>query len=606
MSARPAPSMLGPITPPASARAGILGRVFTFANADGGLSSGNGPRAGALPHARRRTMRYYGFMRFPFPSLLAAALPVFLAVQPLAAKPHVGVYYYPWYAGKNWNQNGFLRGNTRMNIPPLIGTYDNVTDKTTVKQHIEWSTNFGIDTWICSWWGPDSYQGKAILNNVAPSMVGTNLTFCLFYETSTFYGDNWTFGATAVQLFYDHVKYMRDNFFSHPNYWKIGGKPVVVVYLSRQMQGDYVTALDRVRKDFNVFLIGDDFHFGPAEPERHKHWDAITIYNSHGLKTYDGYPQTTGFIEGAKQNFRNHKKALAGSTTLLMSNAIPGYNDRAQRLASNNYPIPRRMAADSGEGTTFDHMLQMAIPEGDSAVGTAICSWNEWWEDSEIEPSVVSPPTNKDGTTDFTYSKGYMYEGYGATLLKMVLDRAGRNAAVAPSLALSEPLPGNAWARGAKQTINWKHGGIIYYVKLEYQTTAGWTRIATQIENSGSYAWTVAADAALPVKVRVSTVEGVTWSTGDAAPVAAPGSAPATGPRIRALGRGYRFDGLAGITGVEVHDIAGHLTRRLSASADAVDWDGTDAAGRRLVPGVYVARFSGEERTFARPLAIRP
>ena len=571
----------------------ITGRVY-ICNRWRGLKFRQPPAAKRKARAGGGAAQYFGDMRFPFrPRLSIPFAAALLAAGMAVAKPHVGVYYYPWYAGKNWNQNGFLRGKTRMDIPPLIGTYDNVTDKTTVRQHIEWSTNFGIDTWICSWWGPDSYQSNAILKNVAPNLAGTNVTFCLFYETSTFYGDNWTFGATEVQRFYDHVKYMRDNFFSHPNYWKVGGKPVVVVYLSRQMGGDYATALDRVRKDFNVFLIGDDFHFGPAEPARHKNWDAITIYNSHGLRTYDGYPQATGFIDGAKQNFRNHKKALAGSTTLLMSNAIPGYNDRAQRLASNNYPIPRRMAADSGEGTTFDHMLQMAIPEADSAVGTAICSWNEWWEDSEIEPTVVSPPTSKDGTADFTYSKGYMYEGYGATLLKFLLGRAGRNADVAPTLTLTDPLPGNAWAKGAKQTITWKHGGIIYYVNVEYQTAAGWTRIATQIENSGTLAWTVAADAVVPVKVRVSTVEGVTWSTGDAAPVASPGERLRAHPGCRVVGAGYRFEGLAGIDAIEVVGMGGKVLRSLPADKDAVSWDGDDAAGRPLPPGVYAVRFRG-------------
>ena len=172
--------------------------------------------------------------------LWAALLAAFPVLAGTAAAQPVSVYYYPWYSGANWDQNKFLRGKNRMDIPPLIGTYDNVVNKVTAKQHIEWSTNFGIDNWICSWWGPNSYQSNAILHNIMPNLIGTNLTFCLFYETSGFYGSNWTFGPTEVQLFYDHIKYMNDNFFSHPNYWKIGGKPVVVVYLSRQMAGSYV------------------------------------------------------------------------------------------------------------------------------------------------------------------------------------------------------------------------------------------------------------------------------------------------------------------------------------------------------------------------------
>jgi glycoprotein endo-alpha-1,2-mannosidase len=516
----------------------------------------------------------------------------------------ISVYYYPWYSGANWNPSNFLRGKNRMDIPPLMGTYDNVVNKVSVRQHVEWSTNFGVDNWITSWWGPDSYQSKAILNNVMPNLLGTHVTFCLFYETSAFYEGRWQFGATEVQLFYDHIKFMNDNFFSHPNYWKINGKPVVVVYLSRQMTGSYAEALKRVRADFNVFLIGDDFHFGPAEPERHKNWDAITIYNSHGLKTYDGYPQNTGFIEGARQNLRKHKQAVASFGTQLMSNAIPGYNDRAVRLESNNYPIPRKVHPDSAEGSTFGQMLSMGIQEGDTAVGTAICSWNEWWEDSEIEPTVVSPPSSKDGTTDFAYSKGYAYEGYGPTLLKMILARAGRNADVAPALNILEPALVNTWTAGSAKTITWSHVGIVYYVNLEYLSNGSWVRIATQIENTDSYKWTVPADATIPVKIKVSTVEGVTVSTTGVTSVGAPKDGIALSPRIQSLGGAILFSHLLGVEEITILDLAGRVEKRILINGEGVSWDTRDGRGIPVPQGLYQVRFSGPGKSLSKALSV--
>src|SRR6187549_2581797 len=93
---------------------------------------------------------------------------------PAAADVQVSAYYYPWYAGAEWNPSNFLRGKNRMDIPPLIGTYDNATVKVAVRQHIEWATNFGIDNWIASWWGPGAYQSNAILKNLMPNLAGTN------------------------------------------------------------------------------------------------------------------------------------------------------------------------------------------------------------------------------------------------------------------------------------------------------------------------------------------------------------------------------------------------------------------------------------------------
>jgi hypothetical protein len=521
-----------------------------------------------------------------------------------AAAAQVSAYYYPWYAGANWNQSNFLRGKNRMDIPPLIGTYDNATGKVAVKQHIEWATNFGIDNWIASWWGPGAYQSNAILKNLMPNLAGTNVTFCLFYETSAFYDGKWTFGAAEVQLFYDHIKHMNDNYFSNPNYWKIGGKPVVVVYLSRQMNGAYAEALTRVRKDFNVFLIGDDFHFGPPDPARHKNWDAITIYNVHGISTFDGYPKTTGFVEGSRSNFQKHKKAIAVNGTKFMANAIPGYNDRAVRLSADHYPIPRRVAADSAEGSTFNQMLGMSLEEGDADLGTAICSWNEWWEDSEIEPTVVSPPTDKDGTVGMDYSKGYKYEGYGATLLKMILARAGRNATVAPALAVQEPGVQNAWARGAAQTIAWTHAGIIYYVNLEYWNGTAWTRIATQAENTGSFKWTVAADAALPVKVRVTTVEGVTIGLAGGTPVRDAHGTFARNLAIRSADGRVSFGHLDGIREIGILDAAGRALASLQVRDAELVWDGRSASGAPVPAGAYRARFTGPGAAIVKPFAL--
>lgn len=541
--------------------------------------------------------------------LQGMVLGLFLLVPGAAPKPHISVYYYPWYSGANWNQGNFLRGKNRMDIPPLMGTYDNVVNKVSVKQHIEWSTNFGIDNWIASWWGPDSYQSNAILNNVMPNLVGTKVTFCLFYETGGFYANRWSFGPTEVQLFYDHIKYMNDHFFSHPNYWKINGRPVVEVYLSRQMSGSYVDALNKARADFNVYFIGDDFHFGPPEPDRHKNWDAITIYNSHGIKTYDGYPQATGFVEGARQNLRNHKKAIASFPTRLMSNVIPGYNDRAVRLANDNYPIPRRVAADSGEGSTFGQMLDMGIQEGDSLLGTAICSWNEWWEDTEIEPTIISPATNKDGTTDFTYSKGYAYEGYGPKLLNMILAKAGRNADVAPALSLMEPALANAWTAGSARTITWSHSGTIYYVNLEYQGIApagSWVRIATQIENTGTYKWTVPADAAMPVKIKVSTVEGVTYSTTGVASVGNARDARPLAPQILTQGGSIAFSHLLGIRKITILDLSGRVERDIPVAGDRVEWDSRNGHGIAVPRGIHQALFSGPGVSMAKTLAITP
>jgi hypothetical protein len=66
----------------------------------------------------------------------------------------------------------------------------------------------------------------------------------------------------------------------------------------------------------------------------------------------------------------------------------------------------------------------MAIPYIDDSLN-AICitSFNEWHEDTQIEPTIITDPVNvdKDGTTVMT--DGYFYRGYGTGYLDLVREK---------------------------------------------------------------------------------------------------------------------------------------------------------------------------------------
>jgi hypothetical protein len=109
----------------------------------------------------------------------------------------------------------------------------------------------------------------------------------------------------------------------------------------------------------------------------------------------------------------------------------------------------------------------------------------------------------------------------------------------------------------------------------------------------------------LPVKVRVSTVEGVTFDSGDPAAIGAPGRSAAQGPRMRVVGGVYRFEGLKGIAAIELRDLNGGLVRRLSAYAESMVWDGTDSGGRPAPPGVLSCIFLDRSGRKASALAVR-
>jgi hypothetical protein len=61
-----------------------------------------------------------------------------------------------------------------------------------------------------------------------------------------------------------------------------------------------------------------------------------------------------------------------------------------------------------------------------------ITSFNEWHEDTQIEPTVVTPFTTQDTSpTGAQYTQGLIYEGYGTTYLDIVRNQ------IAAAVALS-------------------------------------------------------------------------------------------------------------------------------------------------------------------------
>jgi hypothetical protein len=68
-------------------------------------------------------------------------------------------------------------------------------------------------------------------------------------------------------------------------------------------------------------------------------------------------------------------------------------------------------------------MLGEALQITDAETGNLflITSWNEWHEDTQIEPVVVASPTRKDNSSSGTdYTAGLEYEGYGLKYLDII------------------------------------------------------------------------------------------------------------------------------------------------------------------------------------------
>ena len=91
--------------------------------------------------------------------------------------------------------------------------------------------------------------------------------------------------------------------------------------------------------------------------------------------------------------------------------------------------IPREWAPGAGEGTLFAEWLErFAMPLVDPRLPMVlVTSWNEWSEDTAIEPTAPAPATAADGSASGSvYTEGFPYAGYGTRYLEVLREKTRR------------------------------------------------------------------------------------------------------------------------------------------------------------------------------------
>ena len=405
--------------------------------------------------------------------------------RPRAAPPDrylVGAHYYYWYP-QNFRQ-GYLRKTLVPAEKPALGIYRS-DDPRVIEQHIAWCSRYGVDFLALDWWpGRDERNAgfaKALL--AAPNLG--DVKFCVFYETWTLNFDK-DFGTTTftdevTQRFLADMTGIARTFFNNPAYLRVQNRPVVFLYLSRTFCGRYREALTQLRAKLaemghDVYLVGDEIFWKvvadrtipgghPEEstgPQRGRimQFDAITAYNLYegGTASHRGYGAESAYVEDSLRLYRDYSLAC-GNRVALVPSVTPGYNDRGVRPSVDHYPIPRQWRADLPEGTFLAETLErVAFPLADPVLNMImITTWNEWNEDTAIEPLDQSPPTSRDQSESGTgFTQGYSYSGHGTTYLEVLRDKT---VAVAGCVIGADGAPArgvsvSAWVNGGRVTAD--------------------------------------------------------------------------------------------------------------------------------------------------------
>jgi hypothetical protein len=287
--------------------------------------------------------------------LRVAAL-VVAATAGLVSPPTVGArrpiplfaYYYIWFNATSWQR-------AKLDYP-LLGRYS--SDETrTMRQHVRWAKEAGIDGFIVSW------KSTPVLNRRLAKLVAVadaeRFKLAIIYQGLDFHRQPLPAQRVGDDLVFFEKRFARDRafrIFSKPlviwsGTWNFSVtdvrrvtrrvRPALLVLASQRQRDDYLALAGAVD--------GNAYYWASVDPRR-----------------------TPGYAE----KLQEMGAAVHAHGGLWIAPAAPGFDARALGGAS---VVERR------DGATLRDEMATALRSSPDAIG--VISWNEFSENTHIEPS---------------------------------------------------------------------------------------------------------------------------------------------------------------------------------------------------------------------------
>jgi phospholipase C len=305
---------------------------------------------------------------------LAAALLIALAPSLVstptaraAARPDpLYAYYYIWFNGQSWE-----RAKTDY---PLLGRYSS-DDRGVMRQHVRWAMRAGIDGFIVSWKSTPVLNRR--LERLAEVAAAERFKLLVIYQGLDFFREPLPVARVARDLdFFEHHFASREAFTAF-------GKPLVIWSGSWRFSRRELAAVTQSRRDSLLILASE--------------------------RNLDGYRRIAGSVDGNAYYWASvdpatypgyaEKLAALGRTVhsrggIWIPPAAPGFD---ARMVGGTSVVGRR------GGATLREELDAATRSSPDAIG--LISWNEFSENTHVEPSVDHGSRYLDAVADVRGAK---------------------------------------------------------------------------------------------------------------------------------------------------------------------------------------------------------
>lgn len=361
----------------------------------------------------------------------------------------VGAYYYLWFP-----QN-LAQGTLRTHLIPPQGVdaaTDQSTNPATAEESIKQANSVGVNFFALDWW-PNRPAQNAAVGDFLKAKNLSRIKFAMFYET-------WALGFNAanestpvdppMESQFDAQMLSYIPYFRNHSYLYLHHRPVVILYLTRTLTGDVSAMIAGARlelesRGYDPYFIADEIYWrvtqqNPTDPtntlttqpqaSRIEDFDAITYYTlyfggndpAYGPATdYDGYSGLTPIVSDERGLFARYCQATDDKVPIV-PDISPGYNDRGVRLVINHPAQARQWVPGAGPGSTLDNLFrQVALPSIDPrAPIIMITAWNDWNEDTGVQPVPGTPTTRDDSPSGTAYTQGLTYGGEGDSAFQVL------------------------------------------------------------------------------------------------------------------------------------------------------------------------------------------
>lgn len=286
--------------------------------------------------------------------LLTGLLIIGLTSPAAAQEPRqVWAYYFGWYTGESW-------GDGRLADRPAA-PYDS-RDGGVISRQISEAQSAGIDAFIAAWYGPANGNLTAqTFNALLDIAAGQGFRAAASVDL----GDP-AFNATTGDTI-NTLAYLIGDRANHPAYLRYNGKPVIYFW----NQGRFSVA------DWQAIR-------GQVDPNRNTIWVAEGT-NTAYLSVFDGlYLFNTAWAANpASTAAQWARRVQQAGGTFYTPTVHPGWDESALAAGRPNPTSPR--ARNNGQFLT--NSWNGAVSSGANAI--LVVSWNEYLENSHIEPSQV-------------------------------------------------------------------------------------------------------------------------------------------------------------------------------------------------------------------------